>query len=71
MEDNNQGVTCLSCHTIKSIEKHKKANKNIYETKDRVLYSAQKGMEDKIVEYKKRVLGLVYQQKLQVLHIIM
>jgi len=50
----HQGITCVSCHTIKSIEEHPKSNKNIYESKDKTLYSAQKGMEDK---------KLVYQEK--------
>jgi len=50
----HQGVTCISCHTITSIEEHSKSNKNIYETKDKTLYSAQKGMEDKKVVYKEK-----------------
>jgi len=49
-----QGITCISCHTITSIEKHPKANKNIYEKKDKTLYSAQKGMEDKKVVYEEK-----------------
>jgi hypothetical protein len=48
------GVTCISCHTIMDVEKHAKSNKNIYETKDKTLYSAQKGMEDKKVIYKEK-----------------
>ena len=50
----HQGITCISCHTIKSIEKHPKANKNIYETKDKLFYSAQKGMENKRLVYKEK-----------------
>jgi len=50
--DAHQGITCISCHTIKGIEKHPKANKNIYETKDKLFYSAQKGMENKKLVYK-------------------
>jgi nitrate/TMAO reductase-like tetraheme cytochrome c subunit len=59
--DTNQGVTCISCHTIKRIEKHPKVNKNIYETKDKTFYSAQKGMENKklVFEKKSSWLGLV------------
>jgi len=45
--ETNTGITCISCHTIKSIENHPKSNKNIYETKDKTFYSAEKGMEDK------------------------
>ena len=50
--NSHQGITCISCHTITHIEEHTKANKNIYETKDKTLYSAQKGMEDKKIVYK-------------------
>jgi hypothetical protein len=48
----HEGMTCISCHTITNIEEHPKANKNIYETKPKTLYSAQKGMEDKKIIYK-------------------
>jgi len=50
----HQGLTCLSCHTITNIEEHPKANKNIYETKDKTLYSAEKGMEDKKIVYEEK-----------------
>jgi mono/diheme cytochrome c family protein len=50
----HQGITCISCHTITGIEEHSKANKNIYESRDKVLYSAEKGMEDKKVVYKEK-----------------
>ena len=57
----HQGITCISCHTITDIKEHPKANKNIYETKDKTLYSAEKGMEDKKVVYEEKSswLGLV------------
>jgi hypothetical protein len=63
--DTHQGITCISCHTITSIEEHPKANKNIYEKKDKTLYSAQKGMEDKKVTYEEKSswLGLVKETK--------
>jgi hypothetical protein len=48
----HSGITCLSCHTITNIKKHSKENENIYEKRDKYLYSAQKGMEDKKVVYK-------------------
>jgi hypothetical protein len=48
----HEGITCLSCHTITKIEHHKKSNSNIYEKRDKLLYSAQKGMEDKKIIYK-------------------
>ncbi len=59
--DAHQGITCISCHTITGIEEHPKANKNIYETKDKTLYSAEKGMEEKKVVYEEKSswLGLV------------
>ena len=52
--DAHNGVTCISCHAITSVEEHTKANKNIYEKKDKTLYSAQKGMEDKKVVYQEK-----------------
>ena len=57
----HQGITCISCHTITDVQEHPKANKNIYETKDKTLYSAEKGMEDKKVVYEEKSswLGLV------------
>jgi len=57
----HQGITCVSCHTITEIKEHPKANKNIYETKDKTLYSAEKGMEDKKVVYEEKSswLGLI------------
>jgi len=48
----HQGLTCLSCHTIKNVEKHTKSNKNIYETKPKTFYSAEVGREDQKVKYK-------------------
>ena len=51
-EDTHKGITCISCHTIKSIEKHDKSNKNIYETKAKTFYSAEAGREKEKVTYK-------------------
>ena len=53
-EKPHEGITCISCHTIKGIEEHEKLNRNIYETKDKTLYSAQKGMEDKKIVYEEK-----------------
>ena len=47
------GITCISCHTIKSVEKHSKANKNVYSTKAKTFYGAEKGRETEKVVYKK------------------
>ncbi len=49
--EKHEGITCISCHTITTIESHPKTNKNIYETKPKTFYSAEKGMEDKKVIY--------------------
>jgi len=64
-EKTHSGVTCISCHTITSIENHPKSNKNIYETKDKTLYSAQKGMEDQKIVYEEKSswFGLVKETK--------
>jgi len=51
-EQRDEGISCISCHTITNVEEHSKANKNIYETKEKTFFSAQKGMEDKKVTYK-------------------
>ena len=59
--EKHQGITCISCHTISGIKEHSQANENIYETKDKLLYSAQKGMEDKKVIFKEKssLFGLI------------
>ena len=48
----HEGITCLSCHTIKSIQKHDKTNKNVYTDKVKTFYSAEAGQENKILKYK-------------------
>ena len=64
-ENEHQGITCITCHTITGIEEHPKANKNIYETKEKTLYSAEKGMEEKKIVYEEKSswLGLVKETK--------
>jgi len=52
--DAHQGISCITCHTITSIQEHPKSNTNIYETKDKTLYSAQAGMEDQKVVYEEK-----------------
>ncbi len=50
--EGERGMTCLSCHRIERIEKHAQANRNLYRQKaDKLLYSAEKGREDKVVTY--------------------
>jgi len=48
----HQGITCISCHTIKDVEKHTKSNKNIYETKPKTFYSAEPGRKNEKITYK-------------------
>jgi len=59
--DMHTGITCVNCHTITDVKEHTRVNENIYETKDKTLYSAQKGMEDKKVIYheKSSMFGLI------------
>ena len=51
-EVSHEGVTCISCHTIKSVEKHAARNKNIYSKDKHTLFSAEKGRESEVVKYK-------------------
>ena len=57
----HEGITCVSCHTVTSIENHPTTNKNVYESKPKTLYSAEKGSEDKKVIYQEKTswLGMV------------
>ncbi|MEA3418196.1 MAG: multiheme c-type cytochrome [Campylobacterota bacterium] len=41
-----EGISCVSCHTIDRIEEHAKANKNILTTKEKTLFSAREGKEN-------------------------
>ncbi len=51
--EQHQGITCIDCHTIKNVEKHEKANKNIYTGEKKTFYSAEAGRESEKVTYKK------------------
>ena len=51
-QEQHAGITCISCHTITDVEKHSKANKNIYSTKEKTFYSAEAGRETEKVVYK-------------------
>jgi len=51
-QQTHEGITCLSCHTIKSIQKHDKVNKNIYTDEVKTFYSAEPAEKDKILKYK-------------------
>ncbi|MEA3371722.1 MAG: multiheme c-type cytochrome [Campylobacterota bacterium] len=51
-EVSHEGITCISCHTIKSVEKHAPRNKNIYSEDKHTLFSAEKGRETELVKYK-------------------
>lgn len=48
----HEGITCVSCHTITDVQKHSKANKNIYSKKAKTFFSAEAGRESEKVEYK-------------------
>ena len=50
----HQGITCLTCHTITDIKIHSKSNENIYESKPKTFYSAQRGREEEKVIYKEQ-----------------
>ncbi|MEA3523099.1 MAG: hypothetical protein U9R50_08980, partial [Campylobacterota bacterium] len=51
-EEQHAGITCISCHSIKNVENHARANKNIYTTEPKTFYSAQAGRESEKVVYK-------------------
>lgn len=50
----HQGMTCVSCHTITHIEEHTMSNNNVYETKEKTFYSAEKGSENKKIIYQEK-----------------
>ena len=52
-ETSHEGITCISCHTIKSVTKHAARNKNVYSQDKHTLYSAEAGRESEVVKYKK------------------
>ncbi|MCW8839027.1 MAG: cytochrome c family protein, partial [Thiovulaceae bacterium] len=51
-EEQTQGITCLTCHTIKSITKDSKSNINNYNGEKKSFYSAEAGREKEKVVYK-------------------
>ena len=51
-QDKHAGITCISCHTITSVDKHAKSNKNIYSGEKKTFYSAEAGRENEKVVYK-------------------
>jgi len=51
-EVSHEGITCISCHTIKSVEKHAARNKNINTTDKHTLFSAEKGRKSEVIKYK-------------------
>jgi hypothetical protein len=60
-----EGVSCVSCHNIKSIQKHDKTNTNIITKDKKVLYSAresEKGTKDKTYKHKSSFFGLITEQ---------
>jgi len=60
-----EGVSCVSCHNIQSIEKHTVSNKNIITNNKKVLFSARKSEKDtsdKQYKTKKSLFGFVTQK---------
>ena len=56
-----EGVSCVSCHNIKSIQKHAKSNINILTTNKKTLYSArisEKNSDDKKYKMETTLFGL-------------
>lgn len=51
-DDIKNGITCISCHTIKNIEEHEALNKNIYSDDKKTFFSAEAGREGEKVKYK-------------------
>jgi len=49
----DNGVDCVSCHTIKNIKEHMVSNINIYENKDKTFYSKDLKRADKKIVYHK------------------
>jgi DNA-directed RNA polymerase subunit RPC12/RpoP len=45
-------ISCQQCHKIESVEKHKKANKNILTKKKKYFFSANKKLKGTIVKFK-------------------
>ncbi len=37
-DSQHKGITCISCHTIQSVEKHAKVNKNVYTDKNKTFF---------------------------------
>jgi hypothetical protein len=49
----HEGITCVTCHSIKSVQAGTKSNTNIYEKEKKTFYSAQNGRENEKVSYQK------------------
>ena len=66
-----EGVSCASCHNIKSIEKHATRNRNIITHDKKKLYSArasEKNVKNKEYEIKKDFFGLVTKESGSAFH---
>lgn len=58
----DEGVSCVSCHNIKSIQKHEKSNNNLVTTDKKILYSAresEKNEKDKKYKTETSMFGFV------------
>jgi len=47
----DEGISCLGCHQIKSVEHGRLSDRNIYEKDEKRFYSAQKESRDKLIKY--------------------
>jgi len=50
----SEPISCKACHTIESIEAHAKANKSIYNGKEKTFFAADKALKGTKVEYKEK-----------------
>ncbi len=53
-KEQEKGITCISCHTIQSVEKHTKANKNIYTDKPKTFFASDSAREGEKIVYEKK-----------------
>ncbi len=51
-QEQQEGITCVSCHTIVDVKQHAKANRNVYTDEKKTFYSAEAGRENEKVVYK-------------------
>lgn len=50
-EEQKEGISCVSCHTISDVTEHARSNKNIYTDETKTFFSAQPGKEQTKLTY--------------------